>query len=93
MKVIKDSTTPKLAEVVATRPLRLKVIKDSTTPKQKITDLPLFKSLKVIKDSTTPKLAEIVATRPLRLKVIKDSTTPKPQNMRPNSAIFNIIII
>ena len=49
--------------------------------------------LKVIKDSTTPKRTRALSVSTYGLKVIKDSTTPKPQNMRPNSAIFNIIII
>ena len=71
----------------------LKVIKDSTTPKHLTSYGYDGVSLKVIKDSTTPKLANTVSFCTICLKVIKDSTTPKPQNMRPNSAIFNIIII
>ena len=71
----------------------MKVIKDSTTPKPYIHSTLHNLYLKVIKDSTTPKQGLKAKCYIRGLKVIKDSTTPKPQNMRPNSAIFNIIII
>ena len=55
LKVIKDSTTPKLKVAKGKDIDSLKVIKDSTTPKLHRVMLMVIISLKVIKDSTTPK--------------------------------------
>ena len=55
LKVIKDSTTPKLYKLFVVFSPCLKVIKDSTTPKLNWWSTKCYSCLKVIKDSTTPK--------------------------------------
>ena len=68
LKVIKDSTTPKLLHLLTMIFESLKVIKDSTTPKPYRSSADRHKCLKVIKDSTTPKRISLILAIPIGFK-------------------------